>query len=106
MKQIREAREFESYKKKVSIIDVSLRRLDNPVWRKLQWKKKSNELIDKWLEDVDVSSVDTESQISENREDDAEEEKKDVPDQKTFQIITNIESKMEITNECSGIYLN
>ena len=39
-------------------------------------KRKSKELIDKWLEDADVSSVDTESQISENREDDAEEEKK------------------------------
>ena len=34
-----------------------------------------------------MSSVDTESQISENREDDAEEEKKDVPDQNTFQIM-------------------
>ena len=50
-------------------------------------KRKSKELIDKRLEDADVSSVDNESQISENREDDAEEEKKDVPDQNTFQIM-------------------
>ena len=34
-----------------------------------------------------MSSVDTESQISENIEDDAEKEKKDVPDQNTFQIM-------------------
>ena len=39
-------------------------------------KRKSKELIDKWLEDADVSSVDTESQFSENREDDAEEKKR------------------------------
>ena len=34
-----------------------------------------------------MSSVDTESQISENREDDAEEEIKDVPYQNTFQLM-------------------
>ena len=34
-----------------------------------------------------MSSVDTESQISENREDDAEEEKNDVPTQNTFQLM-------------------
>ena len=33
-----------------------------------KWKFK--ELIDKWLENSDVSSDDTESQTSENREDD------------------------------------
>ena len=39
------------------------------------------------IKEEDVSSVDTESQISENREDDAEEVKNDVPDQNTFQIM-------------------
>ena len=53
-------------------------------------KRKHKELIDKWYEDSDVSSVDTESQILENREDDAEQEKKDVPDQNTFQIMLKV----------------
>ena len=88
MKKIREAREFESYKKKVSIIDVSPETIRQSNMKKTPMeKRKSKELIDKGLEDADMSSVDTESQISENREDDAEEEKKDVPDQNTFQIM-------------------
>ena len=86
MKKIREAREFESYKKKMSIIDVSPETIRQSSMKKTPMeKRKSKELIDKWLEDADVSSVDTESQVSENREDDAEKKrKKDVPDQKYF----------------------
>ena len=88
MKKIREAREFESYKKKVSIIEVSPETIRQSSMKKTPMeKRKSKELIDKWLEDADVSSVDTESQISENREDDAEEEKKDVPYQNTLQLM-------------------
>ena len=111
MKKIKEAREFESYKKKVSIIEVSPETIRQSNMNKdLIEKRKHKELIDKWLEDADVSSVDTESQILENREDDAEQEKKmcliKILSRLCWKIITNIESKMEITTECSGLYLD
>ena len=48
MKKIREAREFESYKKKVSIIEVSPETIRQSSMKKTPMeKRKSKELIDK-----------------------------------------------------------